>query len=97
MDREWYKAQQYERLELQGFRLYPENLEAYELFDNLFTQRVYRQVGNGDLLQGMNYPGIWSVLDRRYSKKKAKNLFEELQLIERGMVLKANEQNKLSS
>ena len=87
--RQRFKAEQYERNGLEDFRLYHENFEVYELFTNaLGTQRRYLSGTSKSIFIGLDYNGVLAYLDRFYPKKKAKRLFEDLQLIERGMINK---------
>ena len=53
----------------------------------------YHTGPGGSALLGLKYEGIIPVLRLLYSKKKSKRLFEEIQLIEQGMVKAKDEQN----
>ena len=91
-NREWYKSLQHEREGLHIFKLYQENVEAYNLFQSLFTQRNY-STGTGKFI-GLKYQEVRQYIKDYYPKKRRKDLFLDLQCIEKGMVIKSNEKDK---
>lgn len=91
---EHIKAQQPERQhieELANFEIFEENVEAFEQFISLETQRRYLAGATDMLVLGLDYTAVLSYLNTLYSRKKVKRLFKELQAIEKGFVRATND------
>jgi hypothetical protein len=93
-NRESYKASQHERDSIKGFELFEENLEAFNFFNELSTQRNYAAGPSGPILIGLNYTGIMSYLRSRFSRKKSGYILDDLKAIEQGFVRAANDKTK---
>ena len=95
LDRETYKASQIEREGLdESFELFEENLESFNLFNELHTQRNYVAGQQAPILIGLDYTGVMTYLRTQFSRKKSGYILEDLKAIEQGFVRAKNEQTR---
>jgi hypothetical protein len=69
--------------EEEDFCVWPENWETFIMFIRLGTQ--WNVAGMGGI-SGLNYPGVWTLLDRYLHKNTIEErleMFEDLQAMER--------------
>ena len=64
------------------YEVWPDNVQAFQLFQQLQTQWVLKPMGG---ISGLNYSSVMTVINL-YSNKHKKRLFEDIQAIEVGFL-----------
>ncbi len=82
VDKEEFKAQQFERETLMDLNLFEENIDVFSLFKDLQTQWRYLSGVTKVIPTGLDYASVLAYLDRFYKKDEADLIFRDITIME---------------